>query len=314
MIHNNFASKIIPSLVLGTAMWGWTIPKQTAFELLDSFYENGFRKIDTATNYPINKNPADFRKAEMILQEWTQIQGIHDLQIIIKIGSINNLRSPEHNLNKSFILLNLDEYRFKFGSNLNMLMVHWDNRDEQVVIQDTLEALDIARQCGLEIGLSGIRHPALYATLNKTFQFDFHIEIKHNLLQSDYQHYSYFQDKRRFLAYGINAGGLKLNPSEYREDSSLRARGGTTDAVHPIVIALQKTLHEANQVANRPKLTTMNHIGMLYAYHSPGIECVLVAPSSPWQLHDTIAFYHSLQQFDYTDVFQKLKIRLVSDT
>jgi len=42
--------------LLGTAMWGWTVSRPVCFDLLDTFYAAGFRQIDAAVNYPINKN------------------------------------------------------------------------------------------------------------------------------------------------------------------------------------------------------------------------------------------------------------------
>ncbi len=295
------------SLTLGTAMWGWTMPKETCFEVLNHYYECGFRQIDTATNYPINKQPEDFRKSETILQEWIHTHGVQDLQNIVKIGSVNNLRSPEHNLNKSFILMNLDDYHHKYGANFNMLMIHWDNRDEEPAIRETLEALEEARKLGMKIGLSGIKYPAIYQKLNSEFQFDFHIQFKHNLLQSDYDRYAVFHGRQRFTTYGINASGLKLETAAYREDSSLKARGGNVDTIHPITVSLQQILAEANQTTNRPKLSTMNHLGMLYAYYSPDVESILIGPSKLSQLQDSLDFFEHLQHFDYTDVYHHLR-------
>jgi len=288
-------------------MWGWTMPPETCFDILSQFYERGFRSVDTATNYPINKNPADFRRSETILQQWLQTHGVTDLQIIVKIGSINNLRTPEHNLSKSFILINLDQYAQKFGSNFTMLMPHWDNREDENEVLQTLEALDEARKQGLQIGLSGIRHPDIYKKLNESFQFDFHLQCKHNILQSDYERYKMFHGKRRFITYGINAGGLKLNPDEYRSDSSLKARGGNVETEHPIAAPLRQILTEANEAESRPKLLNMNQIGMLYAYHSPDVESILIGPSKWSQLESTLEFFGALQSFDYTDVYQRVR-------
>ncbi len=287
-------------------MWGWTIPRETCFELLNHFHGQGFRDVDTATNYPINKQPDDFRKSETILLEWIKTHGVQDLQTTVKIGSINNLRSPEHNLNKSFILMNLDDYIQQFGSNFRLLMIHWDNRDAESEVLQTLEALDEARKRGLAIGLSGIRHPEIYKKLNESFQFDFHIQFKHNLLQSDYSKYEVFHGKRRFITYGINAGGLKLQTDEYRTDSSLKARGGNTEVEHAMAAPLRQILSAANQVENRPKLFNMNQIGMLYAYHSPDVESILIGPSKLSQLRDSLEFFQHLQSFDYSDVYEKI--------
>lgn len=294
-------------------MWGWTMPREICFELLDHYYAQGFRQVDTATNYPINKQPEDFRKSEHILLEWIKAHGINDLQTIVKVGSVNNMRSPEHNLSKSFMLMNLDDYRYKYGANFNMFMIHWDNRDAEFEIRQTLEALDEARKLGLAIGLSGIQHPEIYHNLNKEFQFDFHIQLKHNLLQSDYPRYHNFHGKRRFITYGLNASGLKLEKTEYTDNSSLKVRGGNVATEHPIVAPLRQILVAANQVENRPKLHNMNQLGMLYAYHSPDIESLLLGPSKLRQLIDSLEFYEYLQAFDYSDVYQNLKTRLTSD-
>lgn len=289
-------------------MWGWTMPKATCFEMLDFYYKNGFRQIDTATNYPINKIPEDFRRAENILLEWINSHEINDLQVIVKIGSINNLRSPEHNLSKSFILMNLDDYQYKYASNFNTLMIHWDNRNNEMEIRETLEGLDAARNIGLAIGLSGILHPEIYIELNKEFNFDFHIQLKHNLLQSDYPRYKAFHGKPRFTTYGMNAGGIKLDKSEYHNQSSLKARGGNVEVEHPIAQPLRGIIAAANKTTNRAKLDSMNQIGMLYAYHSPDVESLLIGPSNLGQLNDSLEFYTHLQSYDYSDVFEQVRL------
>ena len=84
-----------PDLILGSAMWGWTLDAPAAFTLLDQFYAAGFRKIDGATNYPLNGVPTDFRGSENILAEWIKAHGVQDLEIIMKVGSISNQYSPE---------------------------------------------------------------------------------------------------------------------------------------------------------------------------------------------------------------------------
>ena len=72
------------SLVLGTAQWGWNVSAREAFGLLDAWLQAGFRAVDCATNYPINRNPADFRAAEKILLEYVRAHGLHDLRVTMK--------------------------------------------------------------------------------------------------------------------------------------------------------------------------------------------------------------------------------------
>jgi aryl-alcohol dehydrogenase-like predicted oxidoreductase len=142
-------------LILGTALWGWTIPENTCFEILDEFYKNGFRGIDTATNYPINKDPKFFRFAEAVIMKWIEANGINDLKITIKAGSIDNSGLPENNLTYSFLIMSHEYYREKFEDNLDTFMVHWDNRDDEESILKTIDSLKIIRK-KCKVGLSGM--------------------------------------------------------------------------------------------------------------------------------------------------------------
>ena len=292
--------------ILGTAMWGWTTPKEVAFALLDEFYKRGFREVDGATNYPINKNPKDWRAAENILQEWITAHGVHDLEIMMKVGSLNNLKTPDHNLSKSFLLLNFEAYKSMFGDNLKTWMIHWDNRDDKEAVFETFEMFQIAKNKGFRIGFSGLKYPEIYADLNKEFDFDFRIQMKHNLLHSDYEKYHFFHGKRRFITYGINAGGIKLDAQNYHQNSSLKARAADWQPPTPILQKAQAAVQFANQNNNRPALSTFNHLGMIYAFYHADIAGILLGTSRLQQLSDSLDFMKQMQEMDYRDVFEKL--------
>ena len=203
-------------LLLGTAQWGWTVSKSEAFQLLDSWLAAGNKGIDAATNYPINKLPEQFRAAEKILLEYIQAHGLQDLQVTMKVGSVNNMRTPEINLSPSFLHMIATEYQRVFTSNLQTVMLHWDNRSDEQEIRQTAEALlQIRQNLGLQPGLSGIKHPEIYAPSLKDLGLVADIQVKHNVLQSDISRYTPIYsgasgDEHRFFAYGINAGGRKL--------------------------------------------------------------------------------------------------------
>ena len=293
--------------ILGTAMWGWTTPKEICFELLDTFYTRGFRQVDTATNYPINKKPEDFRKAENILREWILAHGISDLTIMVKVGSLNNLGGPENNLSKSFLLLALDEYSFLFHDNLRTFSIHWDNRENEADIRETFEALKIASDNGLNIGLSGIKHPEIYARINEAFGFKFSVQFKHNLLYSDFERYAPLHHQGKFLAYGINAGGLKLNPSAYHDKSTLNVRGGHTEDQPPFAPALLQLIEKANQNNRRPAIENFNQCGLCFAWYKKGIEGILIGTTKVKQLEHSLDFMEILSNHSYLDVFEDLK-------
>ncbi len=293
--------------MLGTAMWAWTIEKNHCFNLLDHFYEQGYRQVDCATNYPIDKNPQHFRMAESLLLEWIQTHQIKDLKVNMKIGSLNNLKTPDHNLSKSFLIMNLQDYLNKFQENLDCFMVHWDNRKQDAQIRETFEAFQIIKEQHLAIGLSGIKSPEIYSTINQEFKFDFNIQIKHNIIKSDFHRYPDFHGRRCFYTYGINAGGVKLNTDTYHDQSSLVVRGVKTETIKHWSQELSLALKRANENNSRPPLITMNQLGMIFSYYSPDINGILLGPSKLDQLKESIDFYNILNENDYLDVFNDLE-------
>ena len=295
------------ALFLGTAMWAWTVEKAQAFQLLDDFYAAGYRQIDAATNYPINKNSADFRAAEKILFEWIKVHGISDLKVLMKVGSINNLYTPEHNLSPTFLHIMHNEYQNLLGDQLDEFMIHWDNRDDIQLIRASLEALNHIRQQGVKIGLSGIKHPEHYAQLNRDFGFDFDIQFKHNLLYSDYERYSAFQGKPRFLAYGMNAGGLKFKAKQYHANSSTTVRGVSADQHRGFLNQVEECLTKYNQASELPPLSRFNQCSMVFAYYSPDIKGLLIGPSSTEQLKDSIHFFQGLEKGHHRALYNALR-------
>jgi aryl-alcohol dehydrogenase-like predicted oxidoreductase len=293
----------IPKLLLGTAQFGWTTARKTAFELLDAFYESGFRQIDSATNYPINKNSNDFRAAETILQDWIRAHGVKDIRLMMKVGSLNNLHTSDCNLNPSFLLMSLENYRNKFRENLDTIMIHWDNRADILQISQTFDALNTIKKEGIDVGLSGIKYPEQYAEVNKKYNLDFYIQIKNNVLNSDFEHYNSFFTSKKYIAYGINAGGLKLNTSEYTSGSTLATRGGDISNQNEIFVTLQKKIAQANENTNRPSINSFFQLGMIFSYYNPAIYALLIGNSSVEQWKSTLDFYQNLNNFDYNDVF-----------
>ncbi len=295
-------------LMLGTAQWGWTITKPKAFELLEAWMAAGERAVDVATNYPINKNPNDFRAAEQILTEFIKAHGVEkDLDITVKIGSLNNLRTPDINLSPSFIQMMGEEYLRIFQAPLKVIMFHWDNRQDQSEIMASLSALkSLNSEFGIRPGLSGIAFPEVYAAANQTLGLEFDIQLKHNILQTDLDRYMAFQgEKHRIWAYGINAGGIKLD-EQYSETSTFLNRGGNPENAHSIVQSIQAKLPQWNLAFVRPPVKTMNHIGLIYALLEPSITGVVLGLSSIFQLKETLEYRKNIETYDYLDVKKQL--------
>ncbi|RME98240.1 MAG: hypothetical protein D6772_09285 [Bacteroidetes bacterium] len=292
------------AMILGTAMWAWTVPRARCFELLDTFYALGGRRVDTATNYPINRRAADFRAAEAILCEWLNAHGIEDMEVLVKIGSVNNLRTSDHLLTPGFLQLCYQEYNSLLGPNLGMLMIHWDNRDQPEEIMASLEILAEWRESGLPIGLSGIRHPEAYAgCLDRLGWEEVPLQLKHNLIYSDYARYAPLHARVDPIAYGLTGGGLKLHAQAPSE--SLQARGIEAAAHTPLLERLRNWLQQWHHSEPVPK--NMNQIGMLYALYHPAISQVVLGASRPDHLVDSFRWYEMLRTQDYTTAYQQLQ-------
>lgn len=320
----------LPTLLLGTAQWGWTVPRTEVFRLLDAWLQAGRRGIDAATNYPINRRSEDFRAAEKMLEDYIRAHGLHDLQVTMKVGSLDNLRSPESNLAPSFVHMMTDEYRRCLGTNLHSIMFHWDNRADEMAIRASLEVLgQLQQQYGLRPGLSGIAHPAAYARANAGLDLTYDIQLKHNVLHSDLARYQpllppagpsarlpayssadfssspEINQPTRVFAYGINAGGVKLD-GPYPTGSTLLARGGLPEQATAQVEQIRRRMPDFNLAFVRPPVKTMNHLGLIFAGLHPQVNGLVLGLSSVAQLHETLDFWRNLETFDYVDVFDAL--------
>lgn len=297
------------TLLLGTAQWGWTVTASTAFQLLDAWLLAGHRDIDCATNYPINRVPDDFRGAERILLDYIKAHGIRDLQVTMKIGGLDNMRSPEPNLNPSFIQMMAHEYERLLGPNLDCLMLHWDNRQDEVAIFASLEVLArLESGLGIRPGLSGIKFPDCYQAAMEKLDIVCDIQLKHNLLASDIDRYIpvLSPDKHRYFAYGINAGGLKLAGAPYPAHSTFLARGGQAEKSTQLLLQLANLVPTFNENKKRAPIKSMNQLGMIYAGLNPAIQGMVLGFSGVAQLEDSLAFWRAMGDGDYEDVYLAL--------
>ena len=296
-----------PILLLGTAQWGWTVSRADAFRLLDAWLLAGHTAIDVATNYPINKQPEDFKAAEKILEEYIQVHGLRDLKVTMKVGSLDNMRSPEANLAPSFLLMMAGEYQRQLAENLHCLMLHWDNRSDETAVRRSLEVLhQLQKEQNIRPGLSGIAHPDVYARANADLGLNFDIQLKHNVIQSDLERYKPLFSQARFYAYGVNAGGLKLE-GPYSDESTFLVRGGQPEKTATRLEQIRDLLPGFHLAFVRPPVKTMNHLGLIYAGLQPRIGGLVLGLSTVSQLHETLDFLRNVETFDYQDVFEALQ-------
>lgn len=282
------------TLVLGTALWGWGIDRATAHRMLERFLVLGGRTLDTAANYPINKRPEDFGLAATWIADWIASNGTADLSVLMKVGARDNLGSPIADLDASSILQSEAIFRDKLGQALAAIAVHWDNRgdgEEDIDrIAETVATMDRLQASGLSIGLSGIRRPDLYLNAAPALSSKWWIQVKENV-QTNVARLSYSTHfpKARYLAYGINMGGIKVDPPSV--NSSLALRGLT----HPGKLAERLSEIIATNYGLRPAPEDFNQLALLISYMNPALSGIIIGPRNVGQLEDTMLFWDKLK-------------------
>lgn len=278
--------------ILGTALWGWTLDKDKVFRLADRFYAAGGRQFDTASNYPIDKDPGHFGLAARWLAEWVEKRGADEAEIIVKVGALRNDGGPENDLGPAFLLDALDNCRALFGPALATFSLHWDDREDSGAIAETVKVFRAAHEGGLAIGLSGIARPDLYHGLAPDLAADWRIQIKYNPLTLEaYGPYRPFHGQRRFIAYGLNGGGLRFG-GDYGARDSATVRGIKKDVD---LRRFERMIEDQRTTAGCPR--TFNELAILNAAANDDMEAILIGPSKPAHLDETFAFLSGLADF-----------------
>lgn len=277
-------------ICLGTAMWGWSVDKITAFSILDCFYDYGGRYVDTANNYPLNGIASDYQKSILYISEWCTSRNVCDLFITCKIGSVTNLNTPENNLNSKILHEQLCWLLSVFKSNLGCVMIHWDDRDDLSQIKDTLSISNLLLNEGVELGLSGIKCPEVYASaLYESNILDVNIQVKHNFASSSLSHYrSLSIFKPKIWAYGISVSGLKLSESEYKDNSYVSLVRGSDYHRHMLTEALCVALNEV--ILINDTIDNIYQIGVAYSQEDKDLHGFIVAPSTLEQMSNITDF------------------------
>ena len=281
-------------LFLGTALWGWGTDRATAHRILDIFVAHGGRVVDTATNYPINRQHESFGLASRWIAEWMAANGNVALSVLAKFGATDNSGGANARLDPPFIRESENLLRQRFGPALAAMAIHWDNRGDverdAEAIAETVAEMTRLQSGGLSIGFSGVRHPHLYQAAAPGLAGKWWIQVKENIVtDAARRHYEKAFPAATYLAYGINMGGAKLAPSA--ADSSMTIRG--LSRPEHLIGQLAKFLE--SQHGLRPAPVTLNELALAYCYQNRALSGVIIGPRNAEQLVETLRFWSRLK-------------------
>ncbi len=150
-------------LVLGGNVFGWTADRDASFEVLDAFYENGGRMIDTAEAYSAWVPGHKGGESETVIGEWLKSRGVRDkMRIATKtnvLGAAGGLR-PE--VLKDHLSASLERLQTDYVD------LYYAHRDDPETAQDEVAAgFDQLRSAGLirEAGASNFTAERLSGAL-----------------------------------------------------------------------------------------------------------------------------------------------------
>lgn len=281
-------------LILGTALWGWGIDRETAHQMLDRFVALGGCIIDTAANYPINKRPEDFGLAVTWIADWIAANGTEHLSVLVKVGAMDNMGGPNSELGISNLIHSEAFFRTRFGAALAAIAVHWDNRgddeNDSDAIAETVNTLVKFQESGLSIGFSGVRRPYLYLKAAPEQADRWWIQVKENVQSGAARlNYAKYFPRARYLAYGINMGGVKNEP--YSESSSVVLRG--IKEPEKIIERLSGFIHSNHGIQPAPK--NFNELALLTSYLNPALCGVIIGPRNKEQLESSMKYWDHLK-------------------
>lgn len=277
-------------IILGTALWGWGIEKKMAFKILDNFVENNYLTIDVATNYPISGNEHQYGQSIDWLREWKNFNQEIKLNIICKIGSIENNKTPTCRLNKSFLYLSKEIILQKLQDSLSCIMVHWDNRSDKKDICETIDFFEDAYNEGFKIGLSGIKYPKIYFENSKKLLDKWIIQIKENILNNKMRKcYQEYFPNCHYQAYGINLGGIKLSNTEVSISTKVRGINIPNSIKEEIMCIFEK-----NSMNPMPNTIYDFLLGSIYLRDD--ISSLIISPSNTTQLSKSIGYIRKIEK------------------
>lgn len=282
--------RLTDKLVLGTAMWGWSLTeRQSAWNLLDYYVSRGMSFIDTAWNYPINKNPEDMGLALKWLAEWAKF---NKAKIFCKIGATNNLGTDETNLSGKNIISTAKILSEMLGESLWGVGIHWDNRETEEEIFETVNAINEIKQNGYIIGLSGIKCLELYKK-SGLLANDLVIQVKENLLTNEARsHYQKEFPYANYWGYGINFAGFSLSNDSLT--FSLRGGNFSQEKTQYLFEFLTKFI-ETGKV---PMIKTSFDFCLIFALLNENLSKIIVGSRTKQQLEQVFELYDLLKDFD----------------
>jgi len=119
----------IAPIMFGGNVFGWTVGKDRAFEILDAFLDAGFNAIDTANVYSRWIAGNQGGESEFVIGEWLEARGNRD-QVVIATKVGHDMGARGHGLSRAHILQEVDSSLLRLKTDyIDLYQAHRDDPD-----------------------------------------------------------------------------------------------------------------------------------------------------------------------------------------
>lgn len=273
-------------LVLGGNVFGFTADTDTSFAILDRFYEEGGRMIDTAQGYSVWVPGHVGGESETVIGQWLESRGVRsEMRIATKTGMMGEPgdlapAKVAEELEKSLTRLQTDY--------VDLYYAHRD--DQTVALEDVATGFDALVQDGLvrELGASNYDATRLGALLDTcerlgTARFTV-LQNEYNLVERDsfgpeLQQLCLTRGVAMLPWFGLAAGFL-TGKYRTREDLERHNRGSSIERFFDKGLAVLPVLDEVAAETG----ASLGAVALAWLLQQPAIAAPIASGSRPEQL------------------------------
>ena len=180
----------VSEICLGTMTFGSMADEQTSFACLDRAFAGGVDFLDVAEVYPVPPEDRWAGASEEICGKWLASRSRDSVIVATKVAGPGGgwfqtpLRSGRTGLDRHNIELAVEASLRRLQTDyIDLYQTHWP--DENVPIEDTLEALDRLVEAG-KVRAVGCSNETSYGLTRSLWMADRHGTVRHQTIQNNY--------------------------------------------------------------------------------------------------------------------------------